>query len=325
MRLWAWGVVAAGLAAAVSWGGGQLAARAAQTVLADLAAQGRGGAETVAAAGFPLRLGLRVQGLSLQEPAQGLAWSVPQAQASAPLWAPLSWRADLGLPQQVTLAGHPFRLEAGVAQADLGLGLGVDLPLRRAGVRLAAPRLIHVAALAPSLAAESLWLDLAQEGAAYALQVEATGLALPSRLAAALTPETRLPDVIERLSGSARLGFAAPLALVAKAPPQIETIEISASELLWGGHRLQATGRLQIGAAGTPEGTILLATPDWQAWLEVAVAGGGLPRERLAMMQGLGRYLAAQHPEGMVQVPLVFAAGRMSLGPVPLGAAPRLR
>lgn len=325
MRAVSAGLTVLALAAAASWGGGEIVARGASAAFAQLAAEGRGAVAQVSSTGFPLRIGARLSGLELSDPAAGLHWTVPAAQVAAPLWAPLDWRADLEVPQKLTIGGQRFTLTATQAQGDIGLGLGADLPVRNAGLRLDAPALVAQTATAPALAAEALTLAATGEGASYAIDATAQALSLPAGSAARFAPGADLPDTIETVTAEGALDFAAPLALRQAVAPALTGLRLDAARIRWGGQEVSASGQLAIDARGRPEGTINFATKDWAGWLKVAVAAGLVRRDQLPMLTSLGTYLAAQSPEGAVTVPLAFAGGVMSLGPVPLGPAPVLR
>lgn len=313
------------LAAAASWGGGQLVARGTTAAFAQLATTGQGTVEAVAATGFPLRIGADLRGMTLADPGAGLRWSVPQAQLSAPLWAPLDWSADLALPQEVTLAGHRFTLAADAADGGLGLGYSADLPVRAAQARLAAPVLSPATGGGTLLAADLLDVTAQGTGADYALDAQLQALHLPPKLLQEVAPGSGLPDTVERIAATGRLSFARPLALRESEPPPLTAIDLQDAQILWGGRAISASGQVSVDAQGRPEGTITFATKDWAAWLKLAVAAGLVKREQAPMLTSLGTYMAAQSPEGAVRVPLAFAGGLMSLGPLPLGPAPVLR
>lgn len=326
MRLWAWAGLLGALALGASWGGGQLAARGAAAVFAELALAGQGSLAQAVPAGFPTRIGARLNDMGLQAPEAGLGWQVPQVQATAPLWAPLDWQAGIALPQWLTLDGLRFELTGQGAEARARFGLGLTVPLRAAALHLAQPSLRYEPAIAPSLTLQDMNITLHSDQApeSYRLTARLDRLMLPPRLAQSLTPEAALPDVIESLSLEARLAFHQPLALRAALPPALLSVQIDEAGLLWGGHRLSASGTLIVDPQGDLDGTITLELQDWPVWLELALGAGLVAPERRAMFASLGTYLAAQSGEGTVRLPLSFAKGRMSLAAIPLGPAPRL-
>lgn len=323
MRLWGWGFGALALAGLASWGGGQLAARGAAGALAQLSTEGRGAVQAVAPAGFPLAIGTRLEGLTLTDPTLGGTWAIPELTATAPLWAPLSWRAVPELPIGLTLGRSQFLLAGQEAEGGLRLGLGADLPVVGASLHMTEARLTAEGATAPSLALKALDFTATGTGARHALTLSANALTLPPRLAAQLAPGAGLPDVIESLSAEGAVTLATPAVLTAATLPPLTEIDLTQARLLWGGREITASGQLSIDARGVPTGTLTLATKDWAEWLAVAQAMGAVKREQMPMLMGLGAYLAGQSGSGAVEVPLAFAKGLMSLGPLPLGPAPR--
>lgn len=326
MRLWAWAALAGAAALAASWGGGQLAARGAAAAFAHLATAGQGSLAQAVPAGFPTGIGARLHELALQAPEAGLGWQVPQVQATAPLWAPLDWQAEIALPQWLVLAGRRFEVTGQGAEARARFGLGLDVPLRAAALHLAQPSLRYEPAQAPSLSLQDLDITLQPDQApeSYRLSARLDALMLPPRLAQSLTPKAALPDVIESLTLEARLAFGQPLALRAAVLPALLSVQIDEAGLAWGGHRLSASGALKVDPKGDLDGTITLELQDWPVWLELALGAGLVAPERRAMFASLGSYLAGQSGDGRVRLPLSFARGRMTLAAIPLGAAPRL-
>jgi len=315
----------AALGAAASWGGGTLLARQAAEGFARLAAEGRGGAASVSATGFPLRIGAEVTAPALDFPEAGGRWQAPSAELAAPLWAPLDWRIAATAPQKLTLAGQRFTLAATDSVATLGLGLGAALPLRRATLTLDTPRLSAENASTPALAAQDVTATATRAGdGRWQIVAGARAVALPEGLTDSLAPGAGLPDVIETVTVDATASLDTPPALMADRMPALTALDLTRVHLAWGGRALDARGAITIDADGRPEGTITLSTKDWAAWLQVAVAAGLVEAKRVPMLATLGAYLAQQSKDGAVEVPLAFAQGRMSLGPVPLGRAPVL-
>lgn len=326
MRVWTVAGLLVVLLGAVSWGGGQALEQGAQSGFAELQKQGEGSLQGARAAGFPTRIGVDLTGLAFTGSGGGFGWKIPAAEISAPLWAPWSWRADLGLPQEISLAGERFVLNADAAVGTMRLGVGVDLPLRAVGADLQAMTLSHDRASAPSLAVQGLKVGLERASGAnlYHLSAGLADLTLPPRLVAALAPQARFSGHIESFTLDADLSFAASLALMAQAAPQLRRIDIAAAQLSWGGHVIAATGGLEISPEGWPEGTVTLAFSDWADWLALAIGAGWLGKDQLPVMLALGRGLAQQSPDGRVHLPLSFHNKGMFFAGLPLGAAPRL-
>lgn len=324
MRVWLGGVLVLGFGVAAVWGAGQALQAQARAALAQT-----GGAVTgaVVAEGFPARIGLRLSDLVLADPDLRLFWKVPQAHVSAPVWAPLSWLARLEMPQRLELGGQRFTLEAAHAEARFDIGAAPDLPLRTVDADLAGLSLTHEAAAAPSLAVQAL--DIAAKATPkpgiYGVEAKAVGVRFPPRLAASLTPQTRLPDTVETLSLAATVILAAPVALTSATAPVLRGLDIAAAELSWGGHRLSLEGGLVVDVQGHPEGVLTLALHDWQAWLELALGAGLIPQGRAEMAQAMAGQLAAQSPDGVVRLPIGFRGGMVSVMGLPVAPVPRMQ
>ena len=78
-------------------------------------------------------------------------------------------------------------------------------------------------------------------------------------------------------------------------------------------------------AEGLAEGRIELRLSNWRKAIPVAVALGLVTPEVAPTWENVFAVLSEQSasPEDL-DLPLVFQRGRMSLGPLPLGPAPRL-
>jgi len=322
MRIWGWGLVLAGALTTASWGAGQALTYAAREALAA-----RGSVAAAVAIGFPKRIGTRLSDVTQSDPASGLVWQAKGIDLSAPVWAPLDWRADLALPQSLSWTGNRFTLGGRAARLDAGFGLGLSVPLRKAAIALQQASLTAEAAHSPSLALQSLDLMLQSEGAPerYQLSGEIAALALPKGLAQMLAPKAALPDTIERLSLAATLAFDRPFGVLEPAAPLLTALDLGGAELLWDGHRIGVSGQLTVSEAGTPEGTLTIALTDWPVWLDLGIETGIFPPQRRPMLETMAAYLAKQSKDGSVQLPLSFANGAMSLAAIPLGPAPRLR
>jgi len=128
---------------------------------------------------------------------------------------------------------------------------------------------------------------------------------------------------IEALRLDATIELDAPLDRSAlETPPAPQRIELHDLSLDWGDVTVEADGAVDVTAANQPEGELLLTVNDWRDALRVAVALGLVPEaQRSAVQQGL-TLLSGLSGSGELSLPLVFDAGRMSLGPIPLGPAP---
>lgn len=319
MRIFTTLLCALALVWAAAWlVGARAIERGAETWLAEQAAAGRlAEHEAVSVGGFPGRLDLRIEGLRLGDP-WGVVWEVPEVALWLAARRPDRLHAALEGRQRLLFGSVAVTGEAERLDGSLRVG-GTALALREAELAAVALRLEGAAAL------ELGRLAATTEAAPGAEDRQRLRLSLGDLVLAG--PDGRPLPPLERLELEAGVLFDAPLDRhAAGQPPQPLEIEIEAASAQWAGTQAQARGRLEIGPDGLPEGRIALELAGWRPLLELAVALG-LLREDLAptWAQVLGALEAAGDRPGVLPLALVFARGRVSLGPLPLGPAPRLR
>lgn len=302
------------------WALGAMALRqGSEAALAQARARGWADAEAVSLAGFPSRFDLTLTAPRLRSPDGQLEWSAPAAQALALSYQPnavIVWAAP---EQELRIGPQIFAFKNDDMRASVRAGLTPDLPLALASLVIKAPRLTPEGMASGAEAAELRASMAALEGGAapsYRVGFELSDLALPAEIST---------DTVGRVFLDGIAQFAAPLDRhAAEATPRPLALEVSSAQLLWGERRLDAEGRLTVAADGTPEGTINLRLGNWRSWLAEAEAQGFVETKRMPMLESIGQMMAQQSGDGSVPLPLVFNAGQMRLGPVPLGPAPRL-
>jgi hypothetical protein len=349
------GISAVAILALVAWSGWWWIASGAQKAAVDgwMAERRAAGwvAETseTAAAGYPNRLDLTLTDLALADPAAGWAWAAPMVRIHQ-----LSYRPDEAIvvfPPRQTLSVPGARLEAASdhLRASASLRPTERLALHRAVIEGEGLSLIAVTTGqgagqgagqggdAPDWTASAAKVVLAvreadgappEDGAhAYDLSLTATEVIPPAALRALLGLGASLPATAERLVIDVTASFAAPLDLDALegGGPQITALRLRPSELVWGELGLRATGRVSVDEAGYPDGTLTLRAENWRAALEAAISAGVVPGAAADTVRGAMEVVAflAAKGEGL-EAPLRFADRRIYLGPVPIGAAPRI-
>lgn len=313
--------------AAVLWGGywfigARAAEQGAERALAEAGARGITVThEGLGVAGFPNRFDLTLTAPTVSLP--GLAWQAPVAQVFALSYAPWNLIAALPDQQSLTLAGQAIDLRSSRMQGSVFLTPGPALSLRDFKAVAEAVSLRSDAGWSLGFGSANLSL-VPGEGRQAQAAARMLDLVPDQRLAAAVAG-AGLPAVIERLDLLADLTLDAPLALRG-APAALQVVDLSEAHLHWGPLRLTAKGRLTAGPQGLAEGRIDLRVEGWQVGLAAAEAAGLVPDRFRTALRSVLQGLAAQSAEpGVLHLPLVMQRGRMMLGPVPLGAAPRLR
>lgn len=325
MRRLIWAV----LAAAGLWGGywfvgATVLERAARGWLASEAPRVMAASADVA--GFPNRFDLTLTDLRVGE-AGGVIWQAPFLQLFALSYKPWHLIAAFPPAQTVTLPdGTVLVVTADKLQASLVVTPTRAVALDR--IVMAGSGLALRADGGPGVAMQTLRLATRLDPSrtdTHEIGLEVAGLRPDPGLFVA-PPDRPLPEGEASLRLDALLGFSAPLDRFAAATRPVPVlIEIKQVRLVWGEIEMQASGHLSPDAAGLAEGQIDLVLAGWDSALALAVAAGAMRPGIATTWAELARRLAEASPDpGRIDLPLVFANGRMRLGPLPLGPSPRL-
>lgn len=277
-------------------------------------------------AGFPNRFDVTFDRPSAVTPDGRVAWSAPFLQVLTLAYRP--WHVIVAFPPAQRLDwpdGGADITADGPLRASLVLRPAAGLPFARAqlsGTALALRPLTGrpFALSAMQAAAEADPADPRR----LRLGLEMFGLTPDPAALAALPARSPLPPAAERLFLDATLVLSAPLALDAP-EPRLAAVEVAGLSLDWGPIALTGSGRIEPDPQGLAQGTLDLRLEGWQAALDAAVALGTLtPGVAETWAEFARRWSAAAGSGATLQMPLVLREGRVSLGPIPLGPAPRL-
>lgn len=281
------------------------------------------GHESLVVHGFPNRFDLTVMGPDLADPATGLRWTAPFVQVFAMTWKPWHLIAALPPEQIFTLSDQRLTLTSTRLMGSLMMIPGADLALDEIvgegeGLNLAS-------SLGWEMAAEKLVVSTRLDPSpanTHRLGLSVTNLAPDPALAQAAGLEGMISDA--RLD--AHLGLSAPLDRhSAETNPRITNLDLTEAHLTWGSFKLSAKGSLVGGADGLAMGEITLRIEDWRALPRLLTAMGYItPGFAPSLEKGLEVMANAGADPDVLILPLKAAGGQMSLGPFPLGPAPRL-
>ncbi len=297
-----------------------------ETALADARAQGlHAEVEGLSVAGFPSRLDLTVTAPDFRDPVSGFGWTAPFVQVLALMYRPWHVIVAFAPEQQIITPAGDFTLAAGKLQASLRSRPTRLLPLDRTtlvgtDLTLTAPGDIRFSAPELRLATR----DLDGTGLHHEVGLELTGLAPAPGL---LPDGIGLPEVLDRLHLDADLTFSAPLDRnAAVVRPDLTGLALHEALLVWGDLSLHAEGDLAPDAAGLAVGSLTLRATNWQRLLPALSAAGLVKPEVVPAWSRMLEIMASQSGDpAVIDVTLRFSNGRVSLGLLPLGAAPRMR
>ena len=327
------GFMVAVLALGVLWGGYWFVGSSAlqkgvEGWFADQAAQGRiatnGGVEVH---GFPNRFDLTVTDVHLADPVTGIGWDAPFAQVFSMTWKP--WHLIAALPnrQTMTLPDQVIGLASTKLQGSLKMVPGTLLALD--AVVVDGADLVATSSLGWVLAAKRVELASRQDASVahgHEVNLTVTGLVPDAGLMAAIAGTSDLPGVVDTAMLDVVAGFSAPIDRLAGASrPQVVALTVKDATVRWGDLVVAAKGALVADAGGLAEGRVDIHIENWRKILPVAVAMGLIKAEVAPTVEKMMGLMAQQSGDGTsLDLPLVMKAGRMSLGPIPIGAAPRM-
>ncbi len=283
--------------------------------------------DTLSVAGFPSRFDLTVNGLHLESPDGAIVWDAPFAQVFALTYKP--WHVIAALPHMQTLGlpGEQVTLASSYLQGSLVVTPDMSAGLNR--ITAVGRDLVLTSDAGWSVLAAEVDFATKRDAAnplAHQIGLRVTDLAPDAGLMAGLAAKTDLPPVIGLVQADATVQFSAPLDRFAgDTRPQVTGVTLTDARLVWGGMILTGTGAVMADAKGFAEGRIAWSLTNWQQVPPALVAAGLIKPEVELTVTRMMEVLAAQSPDPqLMTLPLVFQSGRASLGPLPLGPAPRL-
>ncbi len=278
---------------------------------------------TLNVAGFPNRFDLTVTDVAVGNPVTGLRWQAPALQVFAMTWKPWHIIAILNGEQRVDLPDQSLVVTSGDARASVVFQPNTDLGLSRLSASVTQGKVVSSQGWTVAADVAELHTRLNPTATnAHDIAVDATNLA-PD---AAIITGTSLPPQITYIRLRATATLSAPLDRNAgDTPPRLTGWQVNEGSLLWGGLTVDAKGAIAAGADGLADGRIDISIKGWRLAVPLLVNAGLVKPDVAPTVENLLAAMAAQggDPETLV-LPLVFADGRGTLGPLPLGPAPRL-
>lgn len=313
-----WAIASAGLkSAGTTW----FDARRAEGWQADVG--------SIEKSGFPLRLQTRLTDIALADPETGTAVRMDQFDVSTPAY--WSGYVTVTLPDTpITLASPGLRatLAAQDAQADLRLRPDTTLPLE--SMVLTGGEWKVDTAAGDLLGADTIDISMIQQTAdapVYDFQIDATGLTPGTLPRGFLGLPADWPLAFDTFTGSMTVGFDTvwDRRALEQRRPQPRSIDLERAQFAWGAVEMLATGNVTIDEAGLATGTISLKAENWPAMLEMAETSGYLARNvRPQVEQMLGALAQMSGQTTGLDLTISLQDGRMSMGFIPLGSAPRI-
>ena len=318
-------LVAAGLWGGYWFVGATLLERQTAAIFDSAAANGLiAQRQNIAVAGFPNRFDLTIDGVNIADPATGFGWKAPFLQLLTLTWKP--WHIIAALPNDQVIMTPDQSVTVTSSRMMASVHVHPTATLGLYETRIEAATLGLASDLGWTIGVEKLFastMENADDPAVQRLGVTVSNLSPDAAVTASLSA-TDLPAVIETLHLDANFSLSAPLQMNATPPPVVLGIDIKEARMVWGALKLTATGALNAGPDGVAAGTITIRLDGWRRLPPVIAALGWVSPEMVPNIErGLDVMAKAGQNPDILELQLVCAEGRMSLGPFPLGPAPQ--
>lgn len=282
----------------------------------------------ISGGGFPLRQETLITAPALADPANGTAWRADWLRLSSPVL----WPGDQTITfpqtrQRLSYFDQTIALFAEDMRARLNLAPGTALELREMSLSSGPWHLQD--AEQQQLAAQDLTLSMIQstDPATYDITARINRLRPGDELRKVAQRVNSLPEAFQTLALQMQVRFERPWdrAALETSRPQPRAIDLTLADIHWGALRLQAAGAVTLDDQGIPTGKVALKAENWQEMLAVAKASGAVPDSVLNTVEtGLGLLAGLSGNSQSLDLKLGFKNGFVTLGPIPLGPAPRI-
>lgn len=279
--------------------------------------------------GFPNRFDSRFKDLRLGDPRSGVIWSAPEFQILALSYKPNHIIAVWPERQSLSLNGEEITITN--SQMRASVLFEPDTKLAIAETALRTKDLVLKGARGWQISMEAMDFSTRQSPSrplAHDIVFTSKNLIPTEGFRRRMDPSGALPEVVETLIVDLQLGFDAPWDRIAveSGLPQVTAISVNNIKASWGLLDVQAKGDLLVDRRGILQGDIELTVKDWRGVLGLLVKSGVIGQSLADTLEsGLGLLTSLSNSPNDVTAPLRFSGGQWSLGPIPLGAAPRLR
>ena len=281
--------------------------------------------------GFPNRFDTSLTDIHITDAAAGLDWQAPFLYIHALSYKPYHIIAALAHQQTLQIAGQNLQIASDEIKGSVvfvaGALLEKELVIDRSSFVLR--NLTISSSIGWEIALNDGNFSTRQTPANplhYDLSVAINAVTLPDQLRNALDPKRLQPEQISSASLDLTLGFSAPWNLLASRQnaPRLTEMTVNRLAVVWGDVQVIADGDLQIDRDGYPTGTLNLTATNWQKIYQLAEDANAIDPDFAQTIQN-GLKVLADMSKGAdtINLPLTFANRQMSLGPFPIGPAPR--
>lgn len=280
--------------------------------------------DTLNTRGFPSRFDTTITDISLKSPDGANSYASEIVQVLALSYQPNNVIAALPSLQNITLANVPLIIESTGMRANIDLAPNTNLSLRTLTGEATKVTIKGEDGAAQSLNAPLIALrNNASAPHRYDIFVSARDIDIPPAVLAQIDPEMGAIETfqIEATVDLDRDLDRHSLPVWDTDPGELRGFKLTTLDLMWGEFIISGAGDLRVADNGVADGTITIEITGWRDMLDLALDAGLIPANMQFIAQSMGETLS----EGAdsLSFPITFANGNLSVGPLPLGPAPR--
>lgn len=277
--------------------------------------------------GFPFRLARELTDIRLADPQAGWAWAAPWLHIESGTLEPARFTVTWPARQSFAVPGEVTEIGAGTLAARLELRPEAALGLVEAAVEAAALAVEAGSGWRAAAATVEAHVGARVNDAGYDLRLDAERVLLPGPLVARLDPLGFAGGEIERLALEGAAVFTRPLdrRLIEEGRLGLVEATLRRAALEWGEVRLEMAGSIRVDEEGYPVGALDVTAKHWRELVAIAERTGAIGAEMARAVVGALELVAMLGGDrDRLSATLRFAEGRVWIGPVSVGRAPRL-
>ncbi|KIN68597.1 DUF2125 domain-containing protein [Sulfitobacter donghicola] len=278
--------------------------------------------------GFPLKIASSLTDMQLTDPQTASRVDIPKVTVSTPIYWPGD--ATITLPATpITFASPHATLTFSSSGATAAMRLHPGTALQLEALKAESSQVSLDLVEGRVLAIEDIQIDVLQttDEQTYDIDLTADGFAPGSIIRQSLGLPVSWPAAFETLVADMTVTFDRPWdkSALEHTRPQPTAIKIDQINAAWADLNIFASADLQVAQGGIPSGTFTLKAQNWQRMLDVATTSGAMNADMRAQAESiLGLLAGLSGNADTLDVEITIDQGRMRMGFVPLGNAPRI-
>jgi len=279
--------------------------------------------------GFPNRFDTTFNDVNLVNNRPAVSWKAPFFQVLALSYQPNKIVAIWPNQQTLTLGAETYRIRSDRMRGSALFKANTTLALNK--LSLVTENLGISARTGEHLKVASFQVHTRQnadQALAYDLAISLGDILPTNVMTRRIDPMGKQPKRIDGFWAETTLKFDAAWDrhMLERRPPRLLAVRVDRFQLLWGEIDMNFVGNVTVGRDGNLSGRLDLSAKRWQLLLALAVDAGLIdPNISQTVTNALTILSQASGDPNILETPLIFENGRMSLGPFPLGPSPRIQ